>query len=79
MNGGEEGEIKRKHIAIVQISRTGHKGQAVMSFSPPELFYVYVYTVAVFRNIRRGHRIPFQLNDSPCGCWELTQDLQKSS
>jgi hypothetical protein len=25
------------------------------------LFYVYEYTVAVFRHTRRGHRIPLQM------------------
>jgi hypothetical protein len=37
------------------------------------LFYVYEYTVAVFRNTRRGHQIPFIIDgcESPCGCWDL--------
>jgi len=36
------------------------------------LFYVYEYTVAVFRHIRRGHRIPLQDGcETPCGCWDL--------
>ena len=30
------------------------------------LFYVYEYTVAVFRHTRRGHQIPFQMVVS-CG------------
>jgi hypothetical protein len=36
------------------------------------LFYVYEYTVAVFRDTRRGHQIPITDGcEPPCGCWEL--------
>jgi hypothetical protein len=44
------------------------------------LFYVLVYTVAVFRHTRRGHQIPLQMVVSHhvvAGNW--TQDLWKSS
>ena len=45
-----------------------------------DLFYVYKYTVAVFRHTRRGHQIPLQMVVSHhvvAGNW--TQDLWKSS
>ena len=35
------------------------------------LFYVYEYTVAVFRHTRRGHWIITDGCEPPCGCWEL--------
>ena len=36
------------------------------------LFYVYEYTVPVFRHTRRGHQIPITDGYEPlCGCWEL--------
>jgi hypothetical protein len=35
-------------------------------------FYLYKYTVAVFRHTRRGHQIPIIDGcEPPCGCWEL--------
>jgi hypothetical protein len=43
------------------------------------LFYLYEYTVAVFRHTRRGHPIPLQMVVSHhvvAGIW--TQDLWKS-
>jgi hypothetical protein len=37
-----------------------------------DLFYVYEYTVAVFRHTRRGHGIPITDGcETPCGCWDL--------
>jgi hypothetical protein len=37
------------------------------------LFYLYEYTISVFRHTRRGHRIDPITDgcESPCGCWEL--------
>jgi hypothetical protein len=36
------------------------------------LFYVYDYTVSVFRHTR-GYQIPLQTDgcEPPCGCWDL--------
>jgi hypothetical protein len=34
------------------------------------IFYVYEYTVAVFRHTRRGHQIPITDGcEPPCACW----------
>jgi hypothetical protein len=37
------------------------------------LFYVYEYTVVVFRHTRRGHQISLQMVgcESLCSCWKL--------
>ena len=36
------------------------------------LFNVHKYTVDLFRNTRRGHRIPITDGcEPPCGCWKL--------
>jgi hypothetical protein len=44
------------------------------------LFYVYKYTVAVFRHSRRGNRIPLQMVVShPVVAGNWTQDLWKST
>jgi hypothetical protein len=32
------------------------------------LFYVYEYTVAVFKHTRRGHQTPLDGYETPCGC-----------
>jgi hypothetical protein len=45
-----------------------------------QLFYSYVYTVAVFRHTRRGHQIPLQMVVSHhVVAGIFTQDLWKSS
>ena len=44
------------------------------------LFYVYEYSVAVFRHTRRAHQIPLQMVVSHyVGAGNWTQDLWKSS
>ena len=66
-----------------------HRGQAQRSTSSADLnlstlffylFYLYEYTVMVFRHTRRGHQIPLQMVVSHhvvAGIW--TQDLWKSN
>jgi hypothetical protein len=41
------------------------------------LFYVYEYTIALFRDTRRGHQIPLHGCEPPCGCWKLNTGLLK--
>ena len=45
------------------------------------LFNVYEYTVSLFRQIGRGHQIPFTNGcEPPCGCWELNlEPLEEQS
>jgi hypothetical protein len=38
-----------------------HHCLAQMYFFKKDLFYLYEYTVAVFRHIRRGHQISLQM------------------
>jgi hypothetical protein len=35
------------------------------------IYFIYEYTVAVFRHTRRGHQFITDAWESPCGCWEL--------
>jgi hypothetical protein len=39
------------------------------------LFYVYEYTVAVFRHARRAPDLITDGCEPPCGCWELNSGL----
>jgi hypothetical protein len=49
---------------VLEVKLLGFFGDSVVSYGVFErkyLFYVYEYTVAVFKHTRRGHWIPLQI------------------
>jgi hypothetical protein len=61
----------RNRIKITNISLT--KISTNVYFLKIYLFYVYEYTVAIFRHTRRGQQISLRIDgcEPPCGGWEL--------
>jgi len=57
--GKDGGKGSRDRCNYTRISKS--KKNVLFCFFKIYLFYVYEYTVAVFRHTRRGHQIPLQM------------------